>query len=153
MATNRVFVSQETLDLWMSDGRVEVDGETMTLNPERQRFRLTTAVHVLAEVAGGGDEARLVGKVKGLEAITALGGEYASASVILGDNAYEVVEGFLGEPIYDDHRAGSPAAARENAGAVAASGSNLAAAAAAALGEGPPSGEIDSLARFFLGSR
>ncbi len=149
MATNRVFVSQETLDLWMSDGRVEVDGETMTLNPERQRFRLTTAVHFLAEVAGGGDEASLVGKVKGIEEITRLGGDYSAASVLLGDNAYEVVEGFLGEPIYDDRAAASPSLDA----AVAASGSNLAAAAAAALGEGPPSGEIDSLARFFLGSR
>jgi hypothetical protein len=138
--SNRVFVSQETLDFWMSEGRVEVDGETMTLNPERRKFRLTTAVHFLAEVAGGGDEAALVGKVKGLDAIVGLGGEHCAASVVLGDNAYEVVEGFLGEPLQDE------------ANAIAASGSSLAAAAAAALGEGPPTGELDALARF-LSSR
>jgi hypothetical protein len=147
--SNRVFVSQETLDHWMSEGRVEVDGETMTLNPERQEFRLTTAVHFLAEVAGGGDEAALVGKVKGLEEIVALGGEHCAASVVLGDNAYEVVEGFLGAPIFAER----PAAAREEASdAVAASGSSLAAAAAAALGEGQDAGELDALARF-LSSR
>jgi hypothetical protein len=153
LATNRVFVSQETLDHWMSDGRVEVDGETMTLNPERQRFRLTTALHFVAEVAGGGDQSGLVGKVKGIDDVTKLGGEYCSDSVILDENAYEVIEGFLGEPIYAERRPGATAAATDDGGAVVGSGSNLAAAAAAALGEGPPAGEIDSLARFFLGSR
>lgn len=142
MSATRVFVSQETLDLWMSEDRVEVDGETMTLKPERQRFRLTTAVHFLTEVADGGDDARLIGKVKALEDVAALGGEHCSDSVILGDSAYEVIEGFLGEPVYEP-----------SADEVAGSGASLAAAAAAALGEGPPTGEIDSLTRFFLGSR
>lgn len=142
MPRTRVFVSQETLDLWMSEDRVEVEGETMTLNPERQRFRLTTAVHFLSEVADGGDGAGLIGKVKAIDEVTKLGGEHCSASVILGDSAYEVVEGFLGEPLYDP-----------NADEVAGSGASLAAAAAAALGEGPPAGELDSLARFFLAPR
>ena len=141
MPSNRLFVSQETLDLWMSEGRVEVDGETMTLNPEKRQFRLLTAVHFLAEVAGGGDVAALVGKVKGLEDVVGLGGEHCADSVVLGDDAYEVMEGFLGEPINE-----------EASDAVAASGSSLAAAAAAALGEGPPTGELDALARF-LSSR
>ena len=143
MSRNRVFVSQETLDSWLSNERVTVEGEIMTLLPERQRFRLTTAVHFLKEVAEGGDEPALVGKVKDLDAVTELGGDHVSGSVVIGDNAYEVIEGFLGDPMHEPMDEGHEVAV----------GGSLAAATAAALGEGPPSGELDLLARFFLKSR
>jgi hypothetical protein len=122
----------------MEKGRIEVDGEEMTLSPDGQRFRLRTALHFKEELAGGGDEAGLVGKVKDLEQVVALGGEHAYDSVILGDNAYTVVEGFVGEPILEEDPV--------------ASGDSLASAAAAATGESSNDGEIDLLARFFLSS-
>lgn len=100
---NRLFVSQETLDLWMVDERVDVDGDVMTMKTEGHRFRLTSAVHFLEEVAGGGDDAQLIGKVKDLEALAELGGEHVSDSVILDESAYVVVEGFLGEPLTSEH--------------------------------------------------
>jgi len=144
MGVNRVFVPQQTLDGWMSEGRVEVDGETMTLMPEGQRFRLKTAVRFMSEVTGGGDAAELIGKVKDLEQLEGLGGEHVADSVILGDNAYEVVEGFVGEPVADAERADEPIA----------SGNSLAAATRSALGEDPSqSGELDLLARFFLSTK
>lgn len=143
MAQNRLFVSQETLDVWLSNERVAVDGEIMTLNPEGQQFRLLTAVHFLNEVADGGDEQQLVGKVKDLSQVTGFGGELCSGSVILGDNAYEVIEGFLGEPL-------GPIASSDGQ----AAGQDLAAAALAAAGDSAQQeGEVDQLARFFLGSR
>lgn len=139
MGQNRLFVSQDTLDKWLSEGRVKVEGETMTVQPEGHRFLLKSAVHFKSEVAGGGDEAKLVGRVKDLGQIQEIGAEHYSDSVILGDNAYEVVEGFVGEPVKEP----------------VASGHDLAAAALAAAGEGPQAGaagEIDLLARFFLSS-
>jgi hypothetical protein len=138
MGMNRVFLPQETLDTWMSDGRIEVAGDTMTLNPEGQRFILKTAVHFVADLAGGGDAKQLIGKVKDLEQLAVLGGEHVADSVVLGDDAYQVVEGFVGEPIFDDDSE--------------VSGASLADAARAAAGEDPQSGEIDLLARFFLSS-
>lgn len=39
----------------------------------------------------------MCGKVKSVEDVTALSGEVAGGSVVLGDNAYEVVEGFLAD--------------------------------------------------------
>jgi hypothetical protein len=138
MAKNRVFVPQETLDEWLSNERVEVDGETMTLKPEGQRFQLKTAVRFVSEVAGGGDAAGLVGKVKDLDQLGALGGEHCADSVVLGDDAYQVLEGFVGEPIIEPN--------------AAAAGSSLAAAARAAAGDDPATVEIDLLARFFLSS-
>ena len=35
----------------------------------------------------------LVGRIKSLEQVTAMEGEHCADSVIIGDNAYEVVEG------------------------------------------------------------
>jgi hypothetical protein len=148
MQKSRVFVSQETLDRWLSEERVEVDGDVMTLLPERRRFSLATAVHFLREVAEGGDEMSLVGKVKDIDQVLGFGGDYSSGSVVLGDNAYEVVDGFLGAPIVDAR------AANDTASDGVPAGSSLAAATAAALGDAsPPSGEFDLLSHFFTRAR
>jgi hypothetical protein len=93
MAVARVFVPQEALEAWLSAGRVHMVGENLYV--EGHAFSLESAVRFINEVAGGGDETKLLGRVKTLEQITSLGGEHVSASVVLGDNAYEVIEGFV----------------------------------------------------------
>ncbi len=96
MAQARVFFPQDVLEAWMADGRGHVVGETLFL--DGAAFGLTGAVRFVAEVAGGGDEAALVGKVKTMEQLETLGGEHVTGSVVLGDNAYEVLDGFLATP-------------------------------------------------------
>jgi hypothetical protein len=147
MGVNRVFVSQQTLDRWLSEGHIEVEGDTMTLQPDGQQFCLKTAVHFVREVEGG-DSHGLLHRVKDLEQLSEMGGEHFSDSVIVGDDAYEVVEGFAGEPIH------VPAQSQDNA---LASGPDLEAATRAAVGEAPggqvaQNDEMDMLARFFLSS-
>jgi hypothetical protein len=93
MPTSRVFVPQEALETWLSSGRVHMVGETLFV--EGQAFSLESAVRFISEVAGGGDEQALIGRVKTLAQLEALGGEHVSDSVVLGDNAYEVIDGFL----------------------------------------------------------
>ncbi len=140
MSKNRLFVAQSTLDRWLEESRVSVDGEVMTTSPEAHEFTLKTAVLFREEVTGAGDAAGLLGRVKDLEQIAALGGDYSSGSVILGDVAYEVLEGFVGEPIIpeaDD----------------VATGDSLADAMRSAAGDTSRSGEIDLLARLFLSTR
>lgn len=136
MRENRLFLPQQLLDHWLSEARVEVEGEVMITKPEEQRFSLTTAVLFKAEVTGAPDAHDIVGKVKDLEQIAAIGGEHYADSVILGENAYQVVEGFAGTLIRDDEADDI------------ATGTSLAGAARAALGERTGSGEIDLLARF-----
>lgn len=80
----------------MADGRAHMTGDSMFI--DGNRFELTSAVRFVSEVAGGGDETGLVGRVKSVEQLGELGGEHAAGSVILGDNAYEVIEGFLATP-------------------------------------------------------
>lgn len=142
MGLNRLFVSQAKLDQWLSDGMVDVEGETMTTKPDGNRFELRTAVLFREELTGTGDPHTLVGKVKDLEQISSIGGEYAAGSVILGDNAYEVVDGFVGAPVHDASGAGA-----------GHTGETLAAAMRSATGDPTRDGELDLLARFFLQSR
>src|SRR5690606_24917241 len=104
---------------------------------EGHRFSLTTAVLFRSEVTGEADPHDLVGKVKDLEQLAAIGAEHYADSVIMGDNAYQVVEGFAGTPL----EAG-------DVGDAMTTGHSLSAAAAAATGERTGSGEIDLLARF-----
>lgn len=134
MRANRLFVPQAMLDLWLSEERVEVDGDVMITRPEGQRLALTTAVLFKAEVTGSPDAHGILGKVKDLEQLAEIGAEHYADSVILGDNAYQVVEGFAGTPLADDDDA--------------VIGDSLSAAARALTGERAGSGEIDLLARF-----
>jgi hypothetical protein len=96
---NRAFLAQETLDVWLAEERVSLDGEVLKLlpQPEGPAFLLTTAVYFQAEVTTGEDPLGLCGKVKTHPAVVELGGEVAPGSVVIGDNAYEVRDGFIGE--------------------------------------------------------
>jgi hypothetical protein len=97
MSANRVFFPQQTLDEWLEQGRVTLVDDELTVGPVARRFRLTSALHFMAEVADTEDAHDLVGKVKTMEQVQALSGEHYADSVVLGDNAYQVIEGFLGE--------------------------------------------------------
>ena len=107
MSKNRVFFPQEAVQAWLEQGRVQLVGDELTTTPEGRRLRVESALRFLAEVAAGADPHELVGKVKTLEQVQALravlermlalGGEHCADSVIMGDCAYQVVEGFLGE--------------------------------------------------------
>lgn len=128
MAQSRLFVSQSVLDRWLGESRVDVNGHELTLLPEKHRFDLKTAVYFKSEVTGAGDGLGLVGRVKDLDQIAALGGDYSAGSVIVGDLAYEVEEGLAGTPI------GEPQTAAE-----------------APADERPA--ELDALAKLFLERR
>ena len=99
MNANRLFFPQQALDEWLESGRITLVGEELTVLPEGRMFGLTQAVRFMAEVAEGSDPHDLVGKVKTLEQVQAMAAEYCTGSVILGDNAYEIVDGFLAQAL------------------------------------------------------
>jgi hypothetical protein len=107
MGKNRVFFPQEALDRWLLEGRVEISGSELTIVSERRRYRLVEAVRVLSEEAGHSDPDELVGKVKTVLYLSELGAELLGDSMVLGENAYRVVAGWLGSPVgsLDEHRA------------------------------------------------
>lgn len=91
----------------MESGRATIEGDLLTLTPSGHRLRLRTGVLFVQEVASGNDGYELVGKVKDLEQLAELGGEQVAESVLVGNLAYDVREGLVGDPIDPDNE-GSP---------------------------------------------
>lgn len=107
---NRVFFPQAALDAWIADERVDLQTDELTIKAEGRRYRIIEAIRILREVTGGGDPNELVGKVKSRAFLAELGAEVLESSMILGENAYDVVPGFVGAPIgsFADHRKAAP---------------------------------------------
>ncbi len=115
MAKNRIFFPQLAFDVWLSDGHVELSGDELTMKDEGRRYRISEAVRVLAEVTGTPDPHELVGRVKSRAHLQELGAEIVEGSMIIGDNAYDVVVGFAGLPVgsYEEHVAAQSRRDRE----------------------------------------
>jgi len=99
MTPNRVFFPQASLDRWISEGRVDLVGSELLLRGSLRRYRVIEGVHVLREVAGNPDHQDLIGRVKSQSYLVELGAELLDTSLLLGENAYEVIPGFLGIPL------------------------------------------------------
>lgn len=104
---NRVFFPQQALDEWMSNGRVELRGNELTILEEQRRYSIAEAVYVVREVSGAPDANDLIGRVKPKELLEQRGAELFDVSLIVGENAYDVVPGWLGSPegSFAEHRA------------------------------------------------
>jgi hypothetical protein len=96
---NRVFFPQSALDEWIAEDRVDLKQDELTIKSEARRYRIIEAIRVLREVTGTSDPNELVGRVKSVAYMTELGAEILERSMVLGDNAYDVVPGFVGAPI------------------------------------------------------
>lgn len=96
---NRVFFPQAALDEWVADERVELRNEELLIKSENRKYRIVEGIRVLREVSGMSDGHELIGKVKSKAFLLELGAELLETSMILGDNAYDVVPGFVGAPI------------------------------------------------------
>jgi hypothetical protein len=95
----RLFISQGRLDAWSAEERVKLQADIMTLAGDGRSFRLKPAVRFLKVAGNGADPHQLLGRVKLVEDLNRMGGEQFMESVVLGETAYDVQSGFLGEPI------------------------------------------------------
>lgn len=93
---DHLFVPQSLLYRWSEQGRVSVDGSVLTIIGEDRSFSLTSAVRFL-KLEAGDDKASLLQKVKTLDALKQMGAEHYLESVLLGDCAYQVQQGFLAD--------------------------------------------------------
>ena len=94
----RLFISQERLDSWNEDNRIEVAGDRMTLLDDGRSFTISPAVRFLRVAGGDQDPHDLLGTVHAEADLEEMGAEHYMDSVILGDTAYDVQCGFLGVP-------------------------------------------------------
>lgn len=107
---NRVFFPQAALDEWLSDNRVDLKNDELLLKGQGRRYRIIEAIRIIREVTGSDDPNELLGRVKSHAFLNELGAEILEGSMIIGDNAYDVVPGFVGAPVGSlaDHRRSSP---------------------------------------------
>jgi hypothetical protein len=96
---NRLFVGSALVDQWITGGGAELVGGVLRARATGASFALEEAVHVVAEVAGAGDESGFVGRVRPVAELTARGAELLDRSMVLGDAAYDVVPGFFVTPL------------------------------------------------------
>jgi hypothetical protein len=97
---DKLFIPQTVLYRWVDTGKVTFDNQILTLLAEKKAYTVTPAVRFVKLIAGD-DAAGLLTKVRTLSKLRELGAEHLSDSVILGDNAYEVQEGFIGVVLAD----------------------------------------------------
>jgi len=100
MAGGLLFVSQEMLDTWAEQGKIDFVGNVMTLlqgEGKGRSYALEPAVRFLKILGAEADSNGLLSKVKPVSQLRGMGAEQVEGSVILGDVAYEVQPGFLAE--------------------------------------------------------
>ena len=110
---NRVFFPQGALDEWLAEDRVDLRQDELCIKAEGRRYRIIEAIRIVREVTGTPDGNELVGKVKSRAFLSELGAELLESSMIIGENAYDVVPGFFGAPVgtFAEHRKSTPDAA------------------------------------------
>jgi hypothetical protein len=96
---SRLFISVERLDSWTAEGRASLEGDRMTLTELNRSFAMKPAV-VFVRVTGQDDDPNdLIGRVKSKETLDEMGADQFESSVIYKDMAYDVIDGFIGEPL------------------------------------------------------
>jgi hypothetical protein len=96
---SRLFISVERLEAWTAEGRANLTGDKMTLTELGRSFTMEPAVHFVGITGSSVDPAGLVGLVKSSAHLAQMGAELMESSVIYADTAYEVVNGFIGDPL------------------------------------------------------
>jgi hypothetical protein len=96
---SRLFISVDRLDTWTAEGRASLEGDRMVLTELGRAFSMTPAVVFVAAAGSDQDPNGLVGLVKSKQALVDMGAEQMANSVIYNDTAYDVIDGFIGEPL------------------------------------------------------
>ncbi|HSD90204.1 MAG TPA: hypothetical protein VLB44_21885 [Kofleriaceae bacterium] len=96
---SRLFISVDRLEAWSAEGRAALEGDRMTLTELGRKFTMTPAVCFVKTMGSDDDPYDLVGRVKSKPQLDEMGAEQLANSVIYQDMAYDVIDGFIGEPL------------------------------------------------------
>lgn len=92
----KLFLPQKTLEDWATTEKADLADGKLVLKEGRSSHPVTPAVHFLKLVTGE-DSRGLLGRVKTTAQLQALSAEQMGDSCIVGETAYEVVEGYVAE--------------------------------------------------------
>ncbi len=93
-----VFFAQSLIDGWSEGEKISIENNVLTLKRGKQlsRFVLEEAFRFVKVAGGDVDPNGWIGKIKTKRQLEELGAEAYLNSVIYGDTAYDVEEGYLG---------------------------------------------------------
>ena len=94
-----LFMTGEKLEEYTSKEVVSLEGDVLEITAKKLKYKLSSAIRVIKCVSSEGDPNNIVGKALTLENIKELNAEYYPGSLIVGEEAYETEEGFLGSPL------------------------------------------------------
>lgn len=100
--SEKVFFTQELLDELNTNGKLVLEGETITiLTKAKPKFKLQQAAR-FTSLDSGEDTEKLVGKVRSLEELKSLDAEIFPDSAVVKDTVYRIETGFIGLPIKEE---------------------------------------------------
>jgi hypothetical protein len=92
----KLFLPQATLETWAAEGRADLREGKLFVGPEKASCPVAPAVH-FSRVVSGTDARKLIDTVKTPIQLEQMGAEQMSDSVIVGEDAYDVIQGYLAE--------------------------------------------------------
>ncbi|WP_371876493.1 hypothetical protein [Pyxidicoccus fallax] len=93
----KLFLPQTQLEEWALADKADLrEGKLVVMAEGGTTFPLTPAVHFV-QLVSGEDAQGLVARVKTEEQLARMGAEQMADSVLVGENAYEVVPGYVTE--------------------------------------------------------
>ena len=99
----KIFLPQEKLENWVNDGKISFSENIITtLTGNKVRYKLVPAYKFLKLTSGEKDKPNLLGTVKTKDDIKHLKPDIFMDSIIIGDMAYEVETGYIGNLKLDE---------------------------------------------------
>ena len=90
----KLFISQEWVDHANMNDAISLSGPMLTVKADGKTYQVVQAVHFIKVEGGDPDLNGLVGKVKAMDQVEAMGAEIMAESAIVGENAYRVQPGY-----------------------------------------------------------
>jgi len=91
----KLFIPQEWVSKADMGEVVRIDGDTMIVASDGKQYRIEEALHVVSVEGGDPDAEDLLGKVVTHGEVKQRGGEQVGESLIMGETAYRVEQGFV----------------------------------------------------------
>ncbi len=104
----RIYVSQSVIDGWLSERRAQLEGDLLRMSAPQDSggaswtFFLNPAVLFEAVDGEEPDSRTLLGCVRSIQDLAALGGEHAEDTAVVGPTTYRVRPGFVALAAGDD---------------------------------------------------
>ena len=92
----KLFLPQKTLEEWSLAEKADLLDGKLVVTENKASHAVTPAVH-FEKLVSGNDTGQLVGRVKTMAQLDALGAEHMMDSVILGETAYQVTPGYIAD--------------------------------------------------------